>query len=281
MPVKFLIIFSIVLITCPAFTLAEEVFTTEQRVEIEWRIQQAIDARLGSSQLLDDGLQDTIERGILRFIERQAAERIKSQAASEATQAERASTVRPVSNQADHIFGSVTAPYSLIEYSDFNCGYCQRFHPTLQAFVEGSNGAVNWVYRHRPVLGTYLKAQAAECAARLAGNTAFWSYADWLFTEPGRAANQKVDLITYAQSLGLNEAAFDACLGQKATMDRIVADNSDGERIGIQGTPGSVLLHNESGQARLVSGAQPLEQLQQVLQALQLNLVEPVPGNDP
>jgi len=176
MPVKLLMIFSTVLITCPAFTLAEEVFTTEQRVGIEWRIQQAIEARLGSSQLLDDGLQDTVARGILRFIERQAAERIMTQAASDSTQAERASTVRPVSNQTDQIYGSVTAPYSLIVYSDFNCGYCQRFRPTLQAFVEGSNGAVNWGYRHRPVLGTYLKAQTVKCAARLAGNTAFWSH---------------------------------------------------------------------------------------------------------
>ncbi|PIR69325.1 MAG: hypothetical protein COU47_03055, partial [Candidatus Niyogibacteria bacterium CG10_big_fil_rev_8_21_14_0_10_46_36] len=48
----------------------------------------------------------------------------------------------------DHIRGATDAKVTVIEYSDFNCSFCARLHPTLTRIVEEYDGEVNWVYRH-------------------------------------------------------------------------------------------------------------------------------------
>lgn len=92
------------------------------------------------------------------------------------------SEVPPVDPATDHIIGGATAPITIIEYSDYECPYCARFHPVLEQVVSESNGSVNWVYRHWPIhQNSMAKLVAAECVAQLKGNDAFWKYTDLLF----------------------------------------------------------------------------------------------------
>lgn len=84
-----------------------------------------------------------------------------------------------------HIYGSMTAQFTLVEFSDFECPYCKRFHPTAKEVVDQSNGLVNWEWKHMP-LGFHqpaagIEAHAAECVGELAGNRAFWVYMDEIF----------------------------------------------------------------------------------------------------
>jgi len=58
--------------------------------------------------------------------------------------------VRPVSKN-DHIYGNPGAAITLVEYSDYECPFCKRFHPTAKKLVDQSDGKVNWVYRHFPL----------------------------------------------------------------------------------------------------------------------------------
>ena len=99
--------------------------------------------------------------------------------------AQQAKNVRPVSAERDHIYGNPDAPISLIEYSDFECPYCKRFHVTAKSVVEAFDGKVNWVYRHFPLAfhnpGAQKQAEASECASELGGNDAFWKYTDALY----------------------------------------------------------------------------------------------------
>ena len=96
----------------------------------------------------EEGVFDkAIERGINAYIEKQQAlARTSKQRESSA----RAKNVRPVGKN-DHLYGSPSAEITLIEYSDFECPYCKRFHPTAKQLVDKSNGQVNWVYRHFPL----------------------------------------------------------------------------------------------------------------------------------
>ncbi len=92
----------------------------------------------------------------------------------------------PAVDADDHIFGDITkAQVTLIEYSDFECPFCARFHPTLDKIVGESNGSIAWVYRSFPLTQIHQNAMeraiAAECIAKIKGSDAFWKYADLLF----------------------------------------------------------------------------------------------------
>lgn len=93
-------------------------------------------------------------------------------------------TVVPPDVNSDHIKGDKGAEISLIVYTDFQCPYCGRVHPTLQQLVDKYKGQVNWVYRHFPLSfhqNAQIAAEATECAADLAGNEAFWQFTDKMF----------------------------------------------------------------------------------------------------
>ena len=61
-----------------------------------------------------------------------------------------AANVRPV-DESDHVLGSRDAKVFIVEYSDFECPFCSRIHPTLETIVEEFDGEVAWAYRHLPL----------------------------------------------------------------------------------------------------------------------------------
>ncbi len=91
--------------------------------------------------------------------------------------------VQAPDSRKDHWRGNKKARYVLIEYSDFECPFCKRFHPTVKQFLN-ENSNVAWVYRHFP-LSFHKKAQksaeASECATKLGGENSFWKFSDLLF----------------------------------------------------------------------------------------------------
>lgn len=111
---------------------------------------------------------------------------------------------RPIS-AADHIWGDPNAPVKIIEYSDLQCPFCQRFHPTMQQIVTEYKGQVAWVYRHFPLEQIHpharKEAEAAECAAELGGNNAFWVFVDALFK--GTPTSDPAELAKIATQIGL------------------------------------------------------------------------------
>ncbi len=50
-----------------------------------------------------------------------------------------------------NIYGSLNAEFSLVEFSDLECGFCKRLHPTPKSLVEQSAGRINWEWRHFPL----------------------------------------------------------------------------------------------------------------------------------
>jgi protein-disulfide isomerase len=156
-----------------------------------------------------------------------------------------------VATDGDPSFGPENAPVTIIEFSDFQCPYCARVLPTLQAIRERYGEKVRVVYRDYP-LDFHKEAQKAAEAAQCAGEQdRFWDYHDRLF------ANQqalRVDqLKAHALNLGLDGDAFAACLDSGKFASEVQADFRDGSQAGVSGTPAFFI------NGRFLNGAQPLE----------------------
>lgn len=97
------------------------------------------------------------------------------------------------SRQNDHWQGPVNPKYVMVEYSDLECPYCQKFHPTAKQLMSQYGGQMAWVYRHFP-LPIHPKApklaEATECAFEQKGNDGFWNMTDKIFESmPDLATN--------------------------------------------------------------------------------------------
>jgi len=217
-----------------------------------------------------DAFQQRLEQGIVRFIEKQNRERAEQERKAREAQAE---NVAPVDPDSEYIRGSADAAFTLIEYSDYECPYCKRFHATAIRFVE-RNPDVNWVYRHFPLNfhnpGAQKEAEAAECAGSLGGGEAFWRYSDLIFerTRSNGKGFPIAQLVPLAVEIGLDEAAFQACFDSEKYKDRVLEQMNNGVQAGVTGTPGSFLRHNASGEMVQIGGARPLQFLERVLQQM-------------
>ena len=226
-------------------------------------------------RLIEDGaLDEQIELGIERYIDKQRQAQSSAEEKARTRSAQLAGSVRPVSPDRDHIYGNPDALVSLIEYSDFECPFCKRFHPNPKVLVDGSEGQVNWIYRHFPLEFhnplAQLEAEASECASEQGGNDAFWQYADLIYERTNSNGNglSPDALVPMAQEIGLDEKAFDACLESGRMRTRVQEDVVEGGKIGISGTPGNIIINNETGEAIPAAGALPTETLQKIVDSL-------------
>jgi protein-disulfide isomerase len=162
----------------------------------------------------------------------------------------------------DHVFGSAKPDVYLIEYSDYQCSFCMRFHETVKEVVTKYNGKVSWVYRHFPLDTIHPEARpaavASECIAELGGNDAFWKYTDKIFEDQSAMSDTRYTAI--AKELGIDEGAFSTCLTSGKYDGRVDRDLANGEDIGGQGTPFNVLL-TKNGDVIKFSGALPIDRV--------------------
>lgn len=225
----------------------------------------AIVRKLESEGVLDSA----VDRALTRVIDRRQEAQRNAQAREQAQAAERAKAARKVESGRDHVRGNAAAEVSLIEYSDFECPFCKRFHDTPAAVLERHGGRVNWVYRHFPLAfhdpAARREAVASECAARLGGNEAFWKYTDTLFRNTrsnGQGLPDGKSELAIAIEQGLERDSFSRCQTDPAIARRVDEDIADGNAIGITGTPATLIRNNRSGAAEWVVGAQPLDAVQ-------------------
>jgi len=173
--------------------------------------------------------------------------------------------VIPFSPANDHFYGNQAALISIIEYSDFECQYCLRFHPTARQLVDESSGTINWIFRHAPLHGvnSITEAMATECAAEQGGNEAFWRYGDTIFarTKSGGEGFPLENLVPLARELGLDEGDFSECLNEERYEDKLEQHLQEVRKLEIEGTPGIILVNNKTKKSKVFSGLYKLEYL--------------------
>ena len=156
--------------------------------------------------------------------------------------------------------GSPQAPVMIVEFSDFQCPFCRKVQSTLKNMLEKYQGQVSLAYRDFPLRGMHSQAELAAEASRCALEQGkFWEYHDLLFGNPDKVNRSGV--AGMAQSLGLNEKQFDACLSSGKYTKQVEYDLQDGIRAGVEGTPGIFI------NGILFSGAQPEAAFDKIIRA--------------
>jgi protein-disulfide isomerase len=169
------------------------------------------------------------------------------------------------------MLGSKDAPLTMVEFTDFQCPYCQRFH--VQTFAELKKnyidtGKMRFVSRDLP-LDFHPNAMQAANAGRCAGEQGkFWELRDIMNSNP-----EKLDigsLAGYAQDLKLDVAAFRSCVESGKYKDKIQNDIQLAEKVGASGTPAFVIGKStpDGVDGEVVVGALPYSMFDQKLKEM-------------
>ena len=141
-----------------------------------------------------------------------------------------------VTPERDHIRGPADAPFTLVEYGDFECPFCGRSTGMIGELQEEMGDELRYVFRHLPLPDVHphaeLAAEAAEAAAR---QGEFWPMHDLLYAHQGELDIE--DLIGYAGHLDLDVDRFVADIRQGGTSTRIREDAASADASGAHGTP--------------------------------------------
>lgn len=146
------------------------------------------------------------------------------------------------------IRGRADAPLTLIEYSDFTCGYCLKFFketlPRLQAaYID--TGKVKFVYRDYPRADRGVGVEAAVAARCAGAQGRYWAMHDRLFGEGGRLDSGTFKGV--AKSIGLDQTQFGKCFDERRHLESIFQDRQEANRWGFHGTPGFILMQTTGG----------------------------------
>lgn len=210
----------------------------------------------------------------LEDVKRQLAEvlRLMTQRAAQGAPSTPAAPVRARLGDVPAL-GRPTAPVTLVEFSDYQCPFCQRFFlatlPTLKKdYID--TGKVRYVFRDFPLDQIHPQARKAAEAAHCAGEQGkYWEMHDVLFGN--QQALQPPKLSEHARALGLDGARFDQCLTSGTHAARVNQGLTDGRAAGVQGTPGFVVAKTTPGdtvEGTLVVGAQPVEVFRRLIDQL-------------
>jgi protein-disulfide isomerase len=143
------------------------------------------------------------------------------------------------------VTGPADAPITIVEFSDFECAYCAKAFRDLREIERQHRGTMRIVFHHFPLdsecnphvtapmhRSACLAAIAAECAARF---SRFWEFHDRLFGAQDRL--ERSDLVASAVALGIDRAAFTACLDDPASRMAVLEDIAAGAAVGVKSTP--------------------------------------------
>jgi Na+/H+ antiporter NhaA len=143
---------------------------------------------------------------------------------------------RSVDPRRDHVFGSPDAPYTIVEYGDFQCGFCLKASGSIQEVHEVLGDRLRYVWRHAPLTNIHPNALAgAEASEAAAMQGKFFEFERGLFADQ---ENQRPsDIIRLARGIGLDVDRFERDLTSPEVTGRVQDDMLDAEAMGITSVP--------------------------------------------
>jgi protein-disulfide isomerase len=175
-----------------------------------------------------------------------------------------AEIVKKINLKGEPMKGGKNAKVTIVEYSDFQCPYCARAHDTIENQVLKEYGdKVRLVHKNFP-LAFHKWAEPAAIAAECAFDQnadAYWKVYNYMYKNQSSVTPENVKEKSL-ESLGdtkIDKAKFDDCYDNKKTLDRVKADMTEGQQVGVSGTPAFLI------NGRKISGAQPFQNFKAVI----------------
>jgi len=143
---------------------------------------------------------------------------------------------RPVDPRRDHVWGSVDAPYTIVEYGDFQCEFCLKASGSIQEVIRELDGDLRYVWRHAPLTTQHPNALAgAEAAEAASLQGKFFEFERGLFADQEHQLPS--DIVRLAASLGLDVEKFERDLESAEVTGRVRDDMLDAEAMNITSVP--------------------------------------------
>jgi len=161
-----------------------------------------------------------------------------------------------------HMLGNKDAPLTIVEYTDYQCPFCQRFHITAfteikKAYID--TGKVRFFSKDMP-LDFHPNAMRAAMAARCAGEqNKFWELRDVMGANPNSLDMDHI--INFAGDLKMNTSTLRACIDSGKYKDPVQTDVLEAMKIGANGTPTFIVGKSVGNgvDGDLVVGAMPFQ----------------------
>ena len=160
------------------------------------------------------------------------------------------------------MIGDKNAPITIVEFTDYQCPFCQRFHVTTfpelkKKYVD--TGKARFFSRDMPLIELHSNAMRAAQASRCAAEqNQYWTLRDWMSANPDKLALEPI--MNFASTLKLNADALKTCIESEKYKEKVQADVMEAMRVGANGTPAFLIGRStpEGVDGELVLGALPL-----------------------
>lgn len=178
--------------------------------------------------------------------------------------------IAKVSLDGDPVLGNPEAKVVVVEFSDYQCPFCRRFH--IETFPQIKKtyidtGKIKYIFRDFPLATKHSQARGAAIAANCAGKQdVYWEMHDRLFANQHRLGSELYEEL--ARGLQLDVSAFLTCLEDPDQGKEVDEDVSDGQSIAVRGTPHFFVGRAEGGRlvdVRRLTGAQPFHVFAQLI----------------
>ena len=205
----------------------------------------------GDLAAVHNQLVEFLEERDKQRLERELNERLRRAANVRLLIQEPQAPTQLISVDDDPSRGPVTAPVTIVEFSDFQCPACAAMHPIIEEVVKSYGDKVRFVMRDFPLAAHANARKAAEAANAAHAQGRFFEYAALLYQR--QQSLDPASLKKYATDLGLDRPRFDAALDKGSYAAEVQHDLMDGENYGVDQTPtifvNGVVLGTLSGEA--------------------------------
>lgn len=168
--------------------------------------------------------------------------------------------------------GDEKAKVTIVEYSDPECPFCIRHFndKTVENAIAAFPGSVNHIFKvvqgvNHP--GTEYKSLAILCAAKLKGKDAFMGMYQKILGGSTTSVPVPTSAIgDFAKDLKINTSDLEDCISKGDTKAQYAADWAEFKTFtNSPGTPGNIIINNETGEWKLIAGAYPVDTFKQLI----------------